>query len=52
MFHKKMTYRLILAKAFQSQNIYNDIYVLLFELYINRYDRDLKSFVFEIRKKQ
>ena len=46
---KKMTYRLILFKAFQSPNIHDVFYVLLFESYINKFDIDSKFFVIEMK---
>ena len=49
---KIMIYRQTLFKAFQSRNIYDVVHVLLFELYINKFDIDLKSFVIEIREEK
>ena len=51
-FVKKMTYRLILSKTFQSRNIHDVFHVLLFELYINKFDIDSKLFVIEIKKEK
>ena len=51
-FVKKMTYRLILFKAFQFRDIYDVFHVLLFESYINKFDTDSKSLVIEMKKKK
>ena len=44
-----MIYRLILFKTFQLRNIYDLFYVLLFELYINKFNIELKLFVIKIK---
>ena len=49
-FVKKMTYRLILLKTFQSRNIHDVFHILLLESYIDRLDIDLKLLVIEIKK--
>ena len=50
-FVKKITYRLILFKAFQFRDIHDVFYVLLLELCINKFDTNSKSFVIEMKKK-
>ena len=46
---KKITYRLILFRIFQSRNCY-DVFVLMFKLYINKLDVNSTLFVIEIKE--
>ena len=43
---------MILFKTFQSRNIHDVFHVSLFESYINKFDINSKSFVFEIKEKK
>ena len=49
---KKMTYRLILLKAFQFRDIHDVFHVSLLESYIDRLNTNSKSFVIEMKKKK
>ena len=42
----------IIAKKIETRKIYDVFYVLLFELYINEFETNWKSFVIEIKEKK